>query len=120
MNVAYRKVYFRIQAYAYDYGYGCNSGWSNEADGPAFEQECRSLFQDLGWTLQLGSNGVCDTVEKDRQDLYLHPTSFSGVMEEANIQPLQTRPFSLLSRPPISGWKKRSGNLRLILLKRLS
>lgn len=26
---------------------------------------------------------------KDRQDLYLHPTSFSGVMDEANIQPLQ-------------------------------
>ena len=31
----------------------------------------------------------CDTVIKDRQDLYLHPTSFSGAMDEANIQPLQ-------------------------------
>jgi len=89
--VAYRKVYFRIQVYAYDYGYGCNSGWSNEADEAAFEQECRSLFQQLGWMLQAGSNGVCDTVVKDRQDLYLHPASFSGVMDEANIQPLQER-----------------------------
>lgn len=26
---------------------------------------------------------------KDRQDLYLHPFNFSGVMDEANIQPLQ-------------------------------
>lgn len=89
--MAYREVYFRIQAYAYDYGYGCNSGWSSEADEAAFEQECRSLFQQLGWTLQAGSNGVCDAVAKDRQDLYLHPTSFSGVMEESNIQPLQER-----------------------------
>ena len=89
--MAYRKVYFRIQAYAYGYGYGCNSDWSNEADEAAFEQECRSLFQQLGWTLHPGSNGVCDTAAKDRQDLYLHPTSFSGVMEEANIQPLQER-----------------------------
>ena len=26
-----------------------------------------------------------DTVTKDRQDLYLHPASFSGVLDEANI-----------------------------------
>ena len=26
---------------------------------------------------------------KDRQDLYLHPFNFSGVMDEASIQPLQ-------------------------------
>ena len=28
-------------------------------------------------------------VTKDRQDLYLHPTSFSGVIKEDSIQPLQ-------------------------------
>ena len=83
--MAYRKVYFRIQTYAYGY----DSGWSSEADKAAFDSECRDLFQQLGWTLHPGSNGVCDTVTKDRQDLYLHPFNFSGVMDEANIQPLQ-------------------------------
>lgn len=83
--MAYRKVYFRIQTYAYGY----DSGWSSEADEAAFENECRGLFQQLGWTLHPGFNGVCDTVTKDRQDLYLHPFNFSGVMDEASIQPLQ-------------------------------
>ena len=83
--MAYRKVYFRIQIHTYGYG----SGWSSEADKAAFDSECRDLFQQLGWTLHPGSNGVCDTVTKDRQDLYLHPFNFSGVMDEVNIQPLQ-------------------------------
>ena len=83
--MAYRKVYFRIQIHTYGYG----SGWSSEADKAAFDSECRDLFQQLGWALHPGSNGVCDTVTKDRQDLYLHPFNFSGVMDEANIQPLQ-------------------------------
>lgn len=81
--MAYRMVYLRIQTYAY------GSGWSSEADEAAFDEECRRLFQQLGWTLHAGADGVCDTVTKDRQDLYLHPTSFSGVMDESNIQPLQ-------------------------------
>ena len=83
--MSYRKVYFRIQTHTYGYG----SGWSSEADKAAFDNECRSLFQQLGWTLHPGSNGGCDTVTKDRQDLYLHPFNFSGVMDEANIRPLQ-------------------------------
>ena len=83
--MAYRKVYFRIQTHTYGYG----SGWSSEADETAFGNECCGLFQQLGWTLHPGSNGVCDTVTKDRQDLYLHPFNFSGVMDEANIRPLQ-------------------------------
>ena len=37
----------------------------------------------------MGCNGGCDTVAKGRQDLYLHSDSFSGVMDEANIRPLQ-------------------------------
>ena len=39
--------------------------------------------------VKLGHNGGCDVVTKDRQDLYLHPTSFSGVIKEDSIQPLQ-------------------------------
>jgi len=83
--MAYRKVYFRIHTDCY------NSGWSSDADRAAFKEESRRLFQELGWAAALGCNGSCDTVTKDRQDLYLHPASFSGVMDEANIQPLQER-----------------------------
>lgn len=81
--MAYRKVYFRIRTDCY------NSGWSSDAGRAAFEEESRQLFQALGWTAALGCNGGCDTVTKDRQDLYLHSDSFSGVIDEANIQPLQ-------------------------------
>lgn len=81
--MAYRKVYFRIRTEGYA------SGWSSEADKAAFKEESRRLFQSLGWTLTLGRNGGCDTVAKDRQDLYLHPSSFSGVLDEDNIQPLR-------------------------------
>ena len=54
----------------------------------AYQEESRRIFQDLGWTLHTGSNGACDTVTKGHQDLYLHPLSFSGVLDETNIQPL--------------------------------
>ena len=81
--MAYRKIYFRIRTEGY------TSGWSSDADRAAFKEESRRLFQELGWTLEHGHNGVCDTVTKDRQDLYLHPSVFSGVMEEVNIPPLQ-------------------------------
>ena len=81
--MAYRKIYFRIRTEGY------TSGWSSDADRAAFKEESRRLFQELGWTVTLGQNGGCDTVTKDRQDLYLHPSSFSGVLDEDNIQPLQ-------------------------------
>ena len=81
--MAYRMVYLRTRTNGYA------SGWSSEVDKAAFDQECRRLFPQRGWTLHMGRSGVCDTVTKDRQDLYLHPTSFSGVMDENNIQPLQ-------------------------------
>ena len=83
--MSYRKVYFRTRTEGY------SSGWSSEADRAAFKEESRRLFQELGWTVTLGCNGGCDTVTKDRQDLYLHPNSFSGVLDEDNIQPLQER-----------------------------
>ena len=81
--MVYRKVYFRIRTECY------SSGWSSDADRAAFKEESRRLFQDLGWAVTLWNNGGCDTVAKDQQDLYLHPSSFSGVLEAANIQPLQ-------------------------------
>ncbi len=81
--MAYRKVYFRIHTEGYV------SGWSSDSDKAAFKEESRRLFKSLGWTLTLGHNGCCDTVTKGQQDLYLHPSSFSGVLDEDNIQSLQ-------------------------------
>lgn len=81
--MAYREVCFRIRTEAYV------SERSSDADKAAFREESRRLFQELGWTLEPGCNGVCDTVTKGQQDLYLHPSVFSGVMEETNIPPLQ-------------------------------
>lgn len=81
--MAYRKVYLRIHTQGY------STGWSSDADRSAFKEESRRLFQELGWMISPGYNGSCDVVTKDRQDLYLHPTSFSGVIDENNIQSLQ-------------------------------
>ena len=81
--MAYRNTYLRIHTVGYV------SRWADETAQAAFKEESRRLFQELGWSLVPGGNGICDTVTKDHQDLYLHPTSFSGVLDEANIQPLQ-------------------------------
>ena len=83
--MAYRMVYLRIRSNGY------NPGWASDADQAVFKEESRRLFQELGWTLRAGRSGVCDTVTKGDQDLYLHPTSFSGVLDEANILPLRER-----------------------------
>ena len=87
--MAYRMVYLRIRCSCYHSGYGKDSGWTSGTEQAAFKEESRRIFQELGWDLHAGRSGVCDTVTKGHQDLYLHPTSFSGVMDEANIQPLQ-------------------------------
>ena len=81
--MAYRQVYFRIRTDCY------SSGWTSDADRTAFKEESRRLFQELGWAVTFGHNGSCDTAAKDQQDLYLHPSSFSGVIDEDSIQPLQ-------------------------------
>lgn len=82
-TMTYRMVYFRIHTEGYA------SGWSSNAAKVSFREESRRLFQELGWTLQAGGNGSSDTVTKGRQDLYLHPDSFSGVMEESGIHSLR-------------------------------
>ncbi|MDE7220452.1 MAG: hypothetical protein K2O45_12665 [Oscillospiraceae bacterium] len=81
--MAYRMVYLCINSRGY------SSGWASDTERDAFKSESRRLFQDMEWTLHEGRNGTSDTVTQDRQDLYLHPTSFSGVMDENNIEPLQ-------------------------------
>ena len=78
--MAYRMVYLRIRSNGYHFG------WTSDTDRAAFKDESRQIFQELGWDLKPGSNGVCDTVINGHQDLYLHLLSFSGVMDEADMQ----------------------------------
>ena len=65
--MAYRMVYLRIQCSGYDLSS------PGRIDLREFKDESRQMFQELGWTLHKGRNGICDTVTKDLQDLYLHP-----------------------------------------------
>ena len=81
--MAYRMIYLRINSRGY------SSGWTSDAERDAFKSESRRLFQDIGWTLREGKNGTCDTVTQDQQDLYLHPASFSGVLDEDSVPSLQ-------------------------------
>lgn len=82
--MGYRQVYFRIKS-----GYEAYSGWTKDNAEAQFRTETRSLFQEAGWTLHPGGNGVCDTVTKGRQELYLHPMNFSGVIQEESIPELE-------------------------------
>ena len=81
--MAYRMIYLRINSRGY------SSGWTSDAERDAFKLESRRLFQDMGWALREGRNGTCDTVTQGQQDLYLHPASFSGVLDEDSIPSLQ-------------------------------
>lgn len=74
--MGYCQVHFCIKS-----GYEAYSGWADDQAAEQFRAETRSLFGEAGWTLQPGSNGVCDTVTKRKQDLYLHPMNFSGVIQ---------------------------------------
>ena len=82
----YREVYFRIRSsYQYD------SYWPDEKDAQSFQAETRALFQKAGWELHPSRerSGVCDTVTKGQQNLYLHPMNFSGVIRTDEIPRLQ-------------------------------
>lgn len=82
--MGYRQVYFRIKS-----GYEAYGGWSEDHAAEQLRNETRSLFQEVGWTLYPRGNGVCDTVSKGKQELYLHPMNFSGVIQEESIPELE-------------------------------
>lgn len=82
--MGYRQVYFRINS-----GYEAYGGWADDQAAEQFREETRSLFGEAGWALQPGGNGICDTVTKGKQELYLHPMNFSGVIQEESIPELE-------------------------------
>lgn len=82
--MGYRQVYFRIKS-----GYEAYGGWADDHAAEQFRDETRSLFGEAGWTLHPGGNGVCDTVTKEKQELYLHPMNFSGIIQEESVPELE-------------------------------
>lgn len=85
--MVYRETFFYIDS---EYN-GMSSGWPNVETAKAFHQETRAMFQGAGWTLEPGEDGVCDTVRKGKQFLYLHPQHFSGPVQEGNIPEIENR-----------------------------
>ena len=78
----YQKTYFYLDS---EYQWG--SGWPGSEDGTAFRGEAAALFKDIGWQIKQGnvSRGICDTAVKGKQELYLHPMEFSGVIKTDEI-----------------------------------
>ena len=66
-------------------------GWPDDAARLAFRAETRKLFRNAGWQVEEMplDSGHCDTVRNGKDALYLHPTVFSGVMQEDHITALQ-------------------------------
>lgn len=92
--MGYRQVYFRIKS-----GYEAYSGWAKDNAEAQFRTETRSLFQEAGWTIHPGGDGVCDTVAKGRQELYLHPMNFTTLFVDGNHEN-----FDKLNALPIQEW----------------
>lgn len=79
----YIETYFRIQS-AY------NNGWESEESKRRFLSEVHSLLRESGWEIQKGrSSGSSDSAIRGKEELYLHPMSFSGVIKESSISEIQ-------------------------------
>jgi len=82
----YRNVYFRINAPSY-YKSNYGVGFENQQERDNFYNHVTELFLNDGWILkEQRTSNSCPTVTKDKQELYLHPQSFSGVTLEENIK----------------------------------
>ncbi len=87
--MSYRNTYFRIRAEGYVVDPTGFTSWTSESAKKAFTAESRQLFQNAGWALTTGHSGICDTVKKGKQELYLHPMNFSGVILEDEVSPIR-------------------------------
>ena len=82
--MTYREIGISIRS-AY------SQGWPDDASRLAFRTETRKLFRDAGWQVEEKplDSGHCDMVRNGKDALYLHPTTFSGVMREDHIPELR-------------------------------
>lgn len=78
MEQTYQEVYFYLDS-RYRHGHG----WLSDKDARDFRDEIHRLFTEAGWEIRedsLRGSGACDSAFKGKQELYLHPMMFSGVL----------------------------------------
>jgi len=98
----YKKVYFRIHTPMY-YNPKYGLGFSTPEDATLFDKTITELFLNDGWTIKEKKfKDSCNRVVKDKQELYLHPQSISGVVLEENIPHIE----QLLSNSSIFKFEK--------------
>lgn len=88
----YKQVYFRINTPSY---YSRNGvGFQTPEAGERFHRLALNLFLTAGWQLEgkevRPGSGHCNRVHKDKQRLYLHPQSFSGIVDEGQIGDIES------------------------------
>jgi len=81
----FKRVYFNINTPSY-YNSKYGVGWNTPEDGELFKKSITDLFLNNGWEIKKERfNSGCNTVTKDKQELYLHPQQVSGIVIEENI-----------------------------------
>ena len=82
----YRKTYFDI-----DSGYRWGTGYPNDEARQTFKEESRAIFERLGWEIRRAAegSGSCDIAVKGKQELYLHPMQFSGVILTEDVPDIE-------------------------------
>ena len=81
----YRDIHFSIQG---DYEWG--RGYSSDAAADVFHEEAARLFAEAGWQIQTGNrSGICDTAVRGKEELYLHPMQFSGIILESSVPEIE-------------------------------
>lgn len=82
----YQKTYFYI-----DSGYRYGAGYPGDEAKAAFRAEAAGIFKRLGWEIRPGNDhGICDAAVNGKQELYLHPMEFSGVILAEEVPAIET------------------------------
>ena len=99
----YKNVYFRIHTPMY-YNPKYGVGFTTPGDADLFHKSITELFLNDGWKIKKERINIscCNTITKDKQELYLHPQSVSGVVSEENIPHIE----QLLSNSSIFKFEK--------------
>lgn len=99
----YKNVYFRIHTPMY-YNPKYGVGFTTPGDADLFHKSITELFLNDGWEIKKERINIscCNTMTKDKQELYLHPQSVSGVVLEENIPHIE----QLLSNSSIFKFEK--------------
>lgn len=87
----YKEVYFRVNTPSY-YKNKYGVGFENNEDREQFFNNVKEIFLNDGWEKKIKkyeSASSCPTVIKNKQELYLHPQEFTGIVLEENIKHIE-------------------------------